>query len=289
MNKEKSDREKGREGLWETVHRICQRLGVSMDTVRHYREQGLLNPRRSEKGYHLYSLDDMLRILLYREMRSMEVSLSEARDMFEHRTIQDFNAWITEHGIGLENQIRLLELELERLRETQVYASCGERILNSVEEFDGPGTWAVSAVGVNEPYQRGDILARWMDHFPFTYVSATIDLEALNAARPGQPYPVMVGAGALEKYKDTFALPLTPDARYQPGGHFIRTCVRVRNILGLTPEDLAPLYAYARAKGYRFMSCTGGRVLFMEERENGPLYYLLVWVRVGHGPDQDGR
>ena len=280
MKKEQSDREKGREGLWETVHRVCKRLGVSVDTVRHYREQGLLSPRRSEKGYHLYSLDDMLRILLYREMRSMELSLSEARDMFENRTIKDYNAWITKHGAALENRIRLLELELQRLRETQVYASCGERILNSVEEFDGPGTWAVGMMGVEDPYKRGEILARWMEHFPFTYVSVTIDLEELEAAAPGKPYPVMVGAGALEKYQDAFDLPLTADARYQPGGHFIRTCVKVRNILSLTPADLAPLYDYARAKKYRFVSCTGGRVLFMEEQGDGPVYYLLVWVRV---------
>ena len=280
MNRDTSAFERNHRQLKDTVRQLCRRLGVSPDTVRHYREQGLLHPSRLDNGYSLYDLDDMLRMLLLREMRSMDVSLADARDFFEHRSIGDYNDWIARHRQAVEGRIRLLQLEQQRLRETEVYASCGIRILGKVEEFDGPGTWAVGAIGVDDPYTRGDMLARWIDHLPFTYVSATISLEDLTATPPDQPYPMIIGAGALEKYIGLFDLPLPSDARYQPDGHFIRTCIRVRNIPALTPGDLAHLYRYAEEHGYTFASCTGGRVLFMEERPDGPEYYLLVWVRV---------
>lgn len=264
----------------DTVRQLSRRLGISTDTIRHYRELGLLHPQIRDNGYAAYSLDDMLRILVTREMRSMDISLPEAQDFLQHRTMGDYNDFLALRERALRDRIHYLQLELGRLQETKTYASCGVRLLGQVEEFDGPSTWAVSSIGVENPYGRGDVLAEWVEHFPFTYVSATITLEDLQKTQGDTPYPVTVGAGALEKYVHTFSLPLPDYAHFQPGGHFIRTCIVTRDVLHITPRDLAPLHEYAAAHSMRFVSCTGGRILFMEDSGSAPEYYLLVWVRV---------
>ena len=264
----------------DTVRQLSRRLGVSTDTIRHYRELGLLHPQIRENGYAEYGTDDMLRILVTREMRSMDISLPETQDFLHRRTMGSFNDWLSLRRQALCDHISRLQMELSRLEETRAYASCGVRLLGRVEEFDGPSTWAVSAIGVKDPYARGEVLAEWIDRFPFTYVSATIALGDLLAAQGDEPYPVTMGAGALAKYVEAFSLPLPDYAHFQPGGHFIRTCIVTRDPLHITPRDLAPLHAYAAEHGFAFASCTGGRILFMEDGGDAPEYYLLVWVRV---------
>lgn len=263
-----------------TISRLAQALGLRTETVRHYRECGLLHPRLRENGYFAYDPGDALSALLVRELRSQEVSLHDIKQALDTQTMGDYCRMLDDRQAALEEQVELLRLQQERLRETQVYASCGVRILGGVEEFDGPPTWAVGVL-TREGLTRESCLDQWVEHFPFTYVSITIPLEELNRSSAGrEPYRLSAGSGALEKYVERFHLPLPQGAFFQPGGHFIRTCVPVEDVLALSPEDLRPLYDYAAAHHMRFVSHTGGRLLFIERSGRKPLYYVLVWVRV---------
>ena len=58
-----------------TIKQLEKCIGVSTDTIRHYRECGILNPELRENGYHEYSINDMIKILMTKEMRSMDISL----------------------------------------------------------------------------------------------------------------------------------------------------------------------------------------------------------------------
>jgi len=55
-----------------TVHQVAQAAGISVRTLHHYDQIGLLGPRRrSESNYRLYDDQDVLRlqqILFYREL-----------------------------------------------------------------------------------------------------------------------------------------------------------------------------------------------------------------------------
>lgn len=264
----------------DTVKQLSRRLGVSPDTVRHYRETGVIHPEAAANGYRHYSEHDMLRILVTREMRSMDISLGDADDFFKNRTIGEFNGFLDAREQQLAEQLEHLTLALERVRETRVYARCAETLPGKVEEFDGAATVAVSSIGTEDPYSRGETMRAWLDHLPFTYISATVSLEDLENGAPQKPFAVTCGAGALEKYVRAFSLPVPEYAHHQPGGHFIRTCITTRDILNIGYDDLKILYDYRDAHGLRFAGCTGGRVLFMEDLKDGPVYHLLVWVPV---------
>ncbi|MGI1659113.1 MAG: MerR family transcriptional regulator [Desulfitobacterium sp.] len=261
-----------------TIRKLADCIGVTPETIRHYREIGLLNPKMRENGYYDYSVNDALVALLTKEMRTYGMQLETIRDSFV--SICEYNKFLGHREAELEREIEMLRLELSRMHETRIYASCGVRILNKVEEFDGPATWAVVSINRKEGFLPDYGMEQWVKQLPFTYVSATIPLEELNYRKGLDLYSIQLGLGALIHYVEKFRLPLGGRAYYQPGGHFIRTCITTHDLLSLCPQDISPLLEYAEAHEYVFASCTGGRLLHIDHTEKGPLFYLLVWVRV---------
>jgi MerR family copper efflux transcriptional regulator len=68
------------EKLPQTMHigEVAERTGLSLRTIRHYDEVGLLRPSaRSEGGFRLYSVLDLERLLLIRRMKPLGFSLDE--------------------------------------------------------------------------------------------------------------------------------------------------------------------------------------------------------------------
>lgn len=91
-----------------TVREVSKLAGVSVRTLHHYDQIGLLSPHtRSEAGYRLYDQDDLVRlqqILLFREL---EFPLARIRQFLDN---PDFDP-----NRALEQQIELLELRREHI------------------------------------------------------------------------------------------------------------------------------------------------------------------------------
>ncbi|MEG3614772.1 MerR family transcriptional regulator [Isoptericola haloaureus] len=61
---------------------VAERTGLSLRTLRHYDEVGLLRPSaRSEGGFRLYTEPDVERLLLIRRMKPLGFSLDEMADL----------------------------------------------------------------------------------------------------------------------------------------------------------------------------------------------------------------
>ncbi len=73
-----------KEGKLYSVGEVAGMTGVSIRTLHHYDEQGLLKPAsRSESGYRLYGMDELLRlqqILVYREL---EIPLHRIHELLD--------------------------------------------------------------------------------------------------------------------------------------------------------------------------------------------------------------
>ncbi|MCI9859296.1 MerR family transcriptional regulator [Microbacterium proteolyticum] len=71
-----------------TAHRpmqigeLAERTGLSIRTLRHYDEIGLLRPSaRSDGGFRLYTADDESRLLLIRRMKPLGYSLEQMGEL----------------------------------------------------------------------------------------------------------------------------------------------------------------------------------------------------------------
>jgi DNA-binding transcriptional MerR regulator len=83
---------------------VAERTGLSLRTIRHYEEVGLVIPSaRSKGGFRLYTEADIERLMVIRRMKPLDFSLEEMRDLLE----------ITDRlGVGDAD-----DGEVERLRE----------------------------------------------------------------------------------------------------------------------------------------------------------------------------
>lgn len=87
------------------IGEVSERTGLSLRTIRHYDEVGLLRPSaRSDGGFRLYTSLDLERLLLIRRMKPLGFSLDE---MTELLTVVDALAAGGTSATGVEHRCRL--------------------------------------------------------------------------------------------------------------------------------------------------------------------------------------
>lgn len=101
---------------------VADRTGLSLRTIRHYEEVGLLpEPQRSPGGFRLYSQMAVERLLLIKRMKPLDFTLEEMRDLIEVRDELGRPSLTKATRAELTERLRtyhaLVESRLDRLRE----------------------------------------------------------------------------------------------------------------------------------------------------------------------------
>lgn len=66
------------------IGEVAERTGLSLRTIRHYEEAGLVLPSaRSKGGFRLYTESDVERLMVIRRMKPLGFSLEEMRDLLD--------------------------------------------------------------------------------------------------------------------------------------------------------------------------------------------------------------
>lgn len=106
--------------MWQ-IGAVAQRTELSIRTIRHYEEVGLVRPSgRSEGGFRLYTEPDIDRLFLIRRMKPLGFSLEEMADLLAaadaHRdSPDDTTAAELDRFLGLATERReSLALQLSR-------------------------------------------------------------------------------------------------------------------------------------------------------------------------------
>ncbi len=58
-----------------TIHEIAELYGVGTDALRYYERLGLIRPRRAQNGYRIYDLNDIYRLTIIRDLRTLGFSM----------------------------------------------------------------------------------------------------------------------------------------------------------------------------------------------------------------------
>jgi len=114
------------------IGELADRTGLSLRTIRHYDEVGLLKASgRTEGGFRIYSRDDLSRLILIRRMKPLGFSLEEMTDLLRIIDVLDgegprdaavrseleaFIAQAVERRAKLEEQLAMADEFLELLR-----------------------------------------------------------------------------------------------------------------------------------------------------------------------------
>jgi len=115
------------------VGELARLAGVSVRTLHHYHEIGLLCPaERSESGYRLYTAKDIVRLQQIKSLQHMGFSLEDARACVE-RTVFSHEHIIELHLARVKEQIALQQQLCARLEAARAHLSARQVV--SVEEF----------------------------------------------------------------------------------------------------------------------------------------------------------
>ncbi|MFK8843935.1 MerR family transcriptional regulator [Streptomyces sp. Ac-502] len=66
------------------IGEVAARTGLSLRTIRHYEETGLVTPSaRSQGGFRLYTETDVARLMVVRRMKPLGFTLDQMRDLLD--------------------------------------------------------------------------------------------------------------------------------------------------------------------------------------------------------------
>jgi MerR family copper efflux transcriptional regulator len=92
----------GRDGMLQ-IGEVADAVGLSLRTIRHYEEVGLVPPSgRTNGGFRLYTDADVARLRLVKHMKPLEFTLEELRDLLHVRDR------LAHDDLGAEEQAELV-------------------------------------------------------------------------------------------------------------------------------------------------------------------------------------
>ena len=117
------------------IGELAKRTGVSIRTLHHYDEIGLLSPsHRTGSGHRLYGREEVVRLQQVLSLRQMGFSLGDIRDMLAHRPSEARHV-IELHIVRLKEQIAMQQdlcARLEAIAARYPTASA-EEFINAIE------------------------------------------------------------------------------------------------------------------------------------------------------------
>ncbi|HWS30912.1 MAG TPA: MerR family transcriptional regulator [Clostridia bacterium] len=94
------------------ISEIAQLYSIGPDSLRYYEEAGLLSPKRDENGYRMYSIDDIWRLNVIRDMLKLDFSTARIKEYLETRTVEATLSLLLEERAVIDERI----VELERIK-----------------------------------------------------------------------------------------------------------------------------------------------------------------------------
>ena len=229
------------------IHELAHLSGVNPETIRMYRQKGLLHPARLANGYFDYSACNLYELMFVRKLRGANLGLE---------TIASFYAEDGQAGAlrNMKQEIRALEEAIRELeqRKKQLMSTLGHYVLFSnqpqqVQELTlRSECWFVPL----ELEPADSVCRRWMEHADALFTGIRIDPAYLE--QPTQQVPYTMELGAYTEDLKRLKLPLPPQARRMPGGTYLSSFLEAETDGTLRGGQLQPVIDYAAAHHYRF-------------------------------------
>jgi DNA-binding transcriptional MerR regulator/effector-binding domain-containing protein len=160
-----------------TVGEFSRMTHLSVKTLRHYHQVGLLEPAEvnSGTGYRYYLPDQVPTAQVIRRLRDLEMPVAEVKEVLGTSQTSVRNALIAAHMDRLEDQLAKTQAAVESLRNLLEHS---DDVL-AVEHRTLP---AVPAAGIAQMIDREDVLSWWQG--ALGELHATVRALGLRATGP---------------------------------------------------------------------------------------------------------
>lgn len=144
------------------IGEISRLYHIGVDSLRYYEELGIIHPQRSESGYRLYSVDDIWRLNVIRELRQLGFSMERIGRYLENHTVDTTVALLEEEEEILQEKLRQLQRvqkNVEKRKTLLQTARC--RTLETITEVQhGPRGCYVIPEGYQDEHEMDVLIQR---------------------------------------------------------------------------------------------------------------------------------
>lgn len=95
------------------IKEIADLYGVSSDTIRFYEKEDLIHPQRSENGYRYFTVNDMWRLNVIRDLRALGFPIDQIKQYFAHHSLENTVDFLNRELAAVDN--KLTELSAIRM------------------------------------------------------------------------------------------------------------------------------------------------------------------------------
>jgi len=232
------------------INEISRLYGIGADSLRYYERLGVLTPQRDVNGYRLYSLKDIYKLNVIRDLRRLDFSMKQIKAYLDHQSIDNTLALLKEEQ-------ELIQKQLKSLQDAE--ASLLTRI-NHLKALSNVavGDFALKVfperhcLRLNEEITRDEETdfaikklqmqhARQIHDLGNLVIGAVPDMEALNQGRQGLFHSVFFILDQGYKEWD-FVF---------PGGEYLS--LMYRGGYQQSGERIQQVLSHGKAKGYRLI------------------------------------
>ena len=260
------------------INELAKRSGVTTETIRKYRDWGLLRPvRNEENGYFDYTRSDFLNLLYIRKLRGSHVPIDSIAYTYEHGDETDILSRLYEEQgriysqmADLQHQLDMLQLTIDHL---ELYQHRTEEV-ELIDAFDAKYDLLFHGDEIN------DDLAAWISQIDSFTVSVHIPKETLLSSPLPELLPVQIGIGSYERILQMVGIPIPKQAVCCPKGKYATCYISMENTDFLPASELQPLLDFIRKQHLRIDSDTTA-YLFRVDHSGGKekfIYRLRVKV-----------
>ncbi len=256
------------------VKELSKLTGINIETIRMYRNHGLLHPTKLKNGYYDYSMQDYTSLLHIKKLRSFnfsiqEINLSEHVDNYADY-INKFNSVETE----LKKEIELIQQKIDFIHFEK------NHVLSSANTAD-------NTVSINQsidekidfypPYKDINFLKN-LDSQYFLYITTPIFIpkEILNGPVEDKIIETKVGIGTyMSIYKKLFS-ESQENCVIIPNGLCISQIITTTDLTHINILDLSPMMEYAKKLNKKFISDTTGYLVGITYKDTKPIYVMRI-------------
>lgn len=99
------------------ISEISKLYGIGPDSIRYYEKLGILKPRRDVNGYRLYSLKEMYKLNMIRDLRRLDFTMEQIKDYLDNQSVYNTLEHLSKEQRYVKHQIRELQLREQLLFE----------------------------------------------------------------------------------------------------------------------------------------------------------------------------
>ena len=117
------------------IGEISEMYDMSRDSLMYYEKLGIIEPTREDNGYRLYSVSDIWRLNLIKELKSLGFSFKMIKEYLENRDLKSTNKLLEDGITLLDDQILKLLKQKENMRKRMesIKNTANNSNLNSIE------------------------------------------------------------------------------------------------------------------------------------------------------------